>query len=69
MITPNATYQQTKRVVDPVAGTYQTLLTISESVGQSGFAGLYECEVVNTRGKSSIKKIIAGNGKLIQYII
>ena len=66
MITPNATYKQTKRVVDAVTGTYQTVLTISESVGQSGIAGLYECEVVNSRGKSSI---IASNGKLIQYII
>ena len=69
MITLNDTYQQTKRVVNTTAGTYQTVLTISESVGQSGFAGLYECEVVNSRGNSSMKTIIAGNGKLIQYII
>ena len=69
MITLNTTHQQTKKVVNTTAGTYQTVLTISESVGQSGFAGLYECEVVNSRGNSSMKTIIAGNGKLIQYII
>ena len=69
MITPNDTYQQTKIVVNAVAGTYETVLTITESVGQNGFAGLYDCEVGNIRGKSSMQTIIAGNGKLIQYII
>ena len=67
VITLNATYQQTKRVVDPVMGTYQTVLTIDSSVGQSDIVGLYECTVENTRGRSSLAWIVAGNGKLIPY--
>ena len=67
MITFNATYQQTKRVVDPVMGTYQTILTLDSSVGQSDIVGLYECTVENTRGRSSLTRIVAGNGKLIPY--
>ena len=35
MITLNATHQQTKMIVDLVASTYQTVLTIDPSVGQS----------------------------------
>ena len=54
MITLNATHQQTKRVVDPVAGTYQTLLTIDPSVGQSDIFGSYNCTVENVRGGSSM---------------
>ena len=54
MITLNATHKQTKRVVDPVAGTYQTMLTIDPSVGQSGFVGTYNCTVENERGRSSM---------------
>ena len=54
MITLNATYQQTKRVVDTVAATYQTLLTIDHSVGQSDIVGTYNCMVENDRGKSSM---------------
>ena len=65
MITPNAVYQQTKRVVDPVAGTYQTVLTIDPSLSQSDIGGLYECTVENTRGRSSVTRIVAGNGELI----
>ena len=53
MITLNATHQQTKRVVDPVAGTYQTVLTIDSSVGQSDIVGTYNCTVENARGRSS----------------
>ena len=53
MITLNATYQQTKRVVDPVNGTYQTVLTIDPSVGQSDIVGTYNCTVENDRGRSS----------------
>ena len=41
MITLNATYQQTKRLVDPVAGTYQTVLTIDPLVGKSDNIELY----------------------------
>ena len=53
MITPNATHQQTKRVVDPVTGTYQIVLTIDSSVAQSDIVGLYNCTVENDRGTSS----------------
>ena len=53
MITLNATYQQTKRLVDPVTGTYQTLLTINSSVAQSDIVGTYNCTVENNRGESS----------------
>ena len=62
MITPNATYQQTKRVVDPVTCTYQTLLTIGPSVGQSDIVGLYSCTVENARGRSSTTVVV---GELI----
>ena len=61
MITLNATYQLTKRVVDPVAGTYQTVLTIDPSVGQSDIAGSYCCTVENVRGRSSRMAVV---GKL-----
>ena len=67
MITLNATYQQTKRVVDPVRGTYQTVLTIDPSVGQSDIVGLYECTVENNRGISSAQ-VVTGNGELILTI-
>ena len=54
VITLNATHQQTKRVVDPVSGTYQTILTIDPSVGQSDIVGTYNCTVENARGESSM---------------
>ena len=53
MITPNATHQQTKRLVDAVNGTYQTVLTINSSVGWSDITGTYSCTVENDRGESS----------------
>ena len=62
VITLNATYQQTKRVVNAATGTYQTVLTISESVSQSDIAGLYSCTVENVRGSSSRILVIPGNG-------
>ena len=62
VITLNATHQQTKRVVDPVNGTYQTVLTIDSSVNQSDFAGLYSCTVENARGRSSMMVVV---GELI----
>ena len=65
MITLNTTHKQTKRVVDPVMGTYQTVLTISQSVGQSGIVGTYNCTVENARGESSKLYPIAGSGELI----
>ena len=54
MITPNATHQQTQRVVDPVSGTYETVLTIDPSVGHSDIVGTYNCTVENARGESSM---------------
>ena len=53
MITLNDTHQQTKRVVDTVDGTYQTVLTINSSVGQDDIVGTYNCTVENARGESS----------------
>ena len=67
VITINATHQQTKRVVDPVMGIYQTVLTIDSSVSQSDIAGLYSCTVENVRGRSSSIVLISGNGELIPY--
>ena len=53
MITLSDTHQQTKRLVDPVNGTYQTVLTIDPSVGWSDIVGSYNCTVENDRGESS----------------
>ena len=65
VITLNATYQQTKRVVDPVWGMYQTVLTIDPSVV---IMGTYSCTVENARGRSSSRiMIIPGNGELIPW--
>ena len=62
MITLNATHQQTQRVVDPVAGTYQTVLTIDPSVGQSDIVGAYNCTVENARGRSLGIVFVSHNG-------
>jgi len=51
VITINATYQQTQVVTDPVTGTYETVLTIAQSV--TDIFGTYSCTVGNTRGTSS----------------
>ena len=53
-----ATYHQTKRLVDPVNGTYRTVLTIGSSVGLSGFVGNYNCTVENIRGTSSMSVFV-----------
>ena len=68
MITLNATHQQIKRIVDPVVGTYQTVLTIDSSVSQSDILGLYSCAVENVRGRSSRAVVIPGNGELIPCV-
>ena len=60
MITLSATYQQTKRVVDPVAGTYQTVLTIDPSLDQSVIVGTYNCTVENDRRSSSETVVVPG---------
>ena len=64
MITLNATYQQTKRLVDPVEGTYQTVLTIDPSVVQSDILVTYNCTVENARGRSSRMLVV---GELTLY--
>ena len=60
MITFNATHQQTKRVVDPVNGTYQTVLRINSSLDQSDILGTYSCTVENARGESSDTVVVPG---------
>ena len=60
VITLSATYQQTKRVVDPVNGTYQTVLTINSSVSQDDIVGTYNCTVENIRGESSETVVVSG---------
>ena len=61
MITLNATtHQETKRVVDAVNGTYQTILTIGPSVNLSDIVGTYNCTVENVRGESSETVVVPG---------
>ena len=60
MITLNATYRQTKRVVDAVMGTYQTVLTIDPSLDQSSIVGTYSCTAENDRGNSSETVFVPG---------
>ena len=60
MITLNATYQQTKRVVDPDMGTYKTVLTIDSMIDQSSIVGTYSCTVENDRGNSSETVVVPG---------
>ena len=60
VITLNATHHQTKSVVDAVNGTYQTVLTINSSVGQSDIVGTYNCTVENDRGESSETVVVSG---------
>ena len=60
VITLNDTHQQTKIVVDPGNGTYQTVLTINSSVGQSDIVGTYNCTVENERGESSMTVVVPG---------
>ena len=63
MITPSATHQQTKRIVDNVASTYQTVLTINPSVGWSDIVGTYNCTVENDRGESS-ETVVVPTGEI-----
>ena len=60
IITLNATYQQTKRLVDPVNGTYHTVLNIDQSVRWSDIVGTYNCTVENDRGESSETVVVPG---------
>ena len=65
VITPNTTYQQTKRVVDSVAGAYEAVLTIDSSVGQSNIVGTYNCTVENARGGSSMTRKVTGESWIL----
>ena len=65
VITLNATHQQTKTLVDPVTGTYQTVLTIDSSVGLSGLVGNYNCTVENIRGMSSRSVFVGETSSLL----
>ena len=60
VITHDATYQQTKSLVDPVTGTYQRVLTIYPSVGQSDIVGTFSCTVENARGNFSETVVVPG---------
>ena len=53
MITPNGTFQQTKRVVDATRGIYQNILTIAQSVAEHNVYGLYSCMVETPIGHSN----------------
>ena len=53
VITLNVTYQQSKSLVDPVNGSYETVLNIDSCVDQSDIVGTYNCTVENDRGESS----------------
>ena len=60
VITLGGTYQQTKTLVDPVTGTYQTVLTIDPSLDQRSIEGTYSCTVENDRGVSSETVVVPG---------
>ena len=67
MITLSATHQQTRRIVDPVNGTYQTVLTIDSSVGWSDIVGTYNCTVENDRGDSS-ETVVVPPGEICMLV-
>ena len=69
MITLNATHQQTKRLIDAVNGTYQTVLTIDTSVGWSDIVGTYNCTVENVRGGSSETVVVPGETYLLVFSV
>ena len=60
VITPIASYKQTKRLIDAEMGTYQIVLTINSSVGWSDIVGTYNCTVKNDRGESSETVVVTG---------
>ena len=70
LITLNATYQQTKRLVGAVNGTSQTVLTIDPSVGWSDIVGTYSCTVENDRGESSETVVVPGEAcSIVPHIL
>ena len=69
VITLNDTHQQTRRLVDAVNGTYQTLLTINSSVSQRDIVGTYNCTVENARGGSSETVVVPGETRTLLFNI
>ena len=67
MITLNATHQQTKRLVDPGNGTYETVLSFNSSVGWSDIVGTYNCTVENDRGGSSKTVVVPGETRSLLF--
>ena len=68
VITLNATHQQTKRLVDNVTATYQTVLTIDPLVSQDVIVGTYNCTVENDKGESSETVFVTGEAcSLVTY--
>ena len=57
VITLSDTHQQTKNLLDPVTGTYKTVLTIDP---WSNIVGTYSCTVQNDRGESSRTVVVTG---------
>ena len=55
VITHNATYQQTKSLVDPVTGTYQTVLTIDPLKLTQWIHEAFDLEIPTFAGDSSWK--------------
>ena len=68
VITLNATYQQTQIVTNTTTSTYQTVLTIDQSVNQSDIEGTYNCTVENIRGESSKTVVVPGESCTLQYL-
>ena len=60
VITPNATHQQTQRVMNTTTSTYQTVLTIDTSMNQNAIMGTFSCTVRNARGRSSRMVVVTG---------
>ena len=52
----NATHQQTKKLVDTINGTYQTVLTSVKQIAGT----YYSCTVENARGESSETVVLTG---------
>ena len=67
MITPSATHQETKSVVDPGNGTYQTVLTVNSSVSWSNIVGTYNCTVENIREESSETVVVPGETRTLLF--
>ena len=66
IISISAAYQQTQVVTDATTGTYETVLTIAQSV--TDIIGTYSCIVGNTRGTSAaIEMSLVGESLQLIY--